>query len=408
LDEQGKGVTNLNNLPLRGLKVIDCATLMAAPWAATYLGDYGAEVVKIEHPKTGDTGRNFGAVKNGVGIFWKTLARNKKCITLNLGVEEGKRLFLQLIKEADVLIENFRPGTLEKWGLDWAVLSEVNPRLILLRCSGFGQAGPYSKRGGFGTVAEGMSGFAGMNGWPDGPPTLPPNALADGVAGIQAALAIMIAIHERDVLKSGLGQVLDICLYEPLMRLMEASIVEHSVLGTIPPRMGNRLSAAAPRNTYITKDGEWVALSASAQPIAEKVFKAIGQPELIIDPRFCDNPSRVQNVEALDEIVGAWIKAHSNQEVMSIFMEAGAVVGPIYTIDQIQEDEHFIFRKSLVEVEDKDFGHVTMPNVVTKFSRTPGEIRHTGASKGEHNEEIYQQLGLSVEEIKDLQTKGVI
>ena len=398
----------MNNLPLRGLKVIDCATLMAAPWAATYLGDYGAEVVKIEHPKTGDTGRSFGAVKDNIGIFWKTLARNKKCITLNLGVEEGKKLFLQLIKEADVLIENFRPRTLEKWGLDWKVLSEVNPGLILLRCSGFGQEGPYSKRGGFGTVAEGMSGFAGMNGWPDGPPTLPPNALADGVAGIQAALAIMIAIYERDVLKSGLGQVLDICLYEPLMRLMEASIVEHSVLGTIPQRMGNRLSSAAPRNTYITKDGEWVALSASAQPIAEKLFKAIGQPELIQDPRFCNNPSRVQNVEALDEIVGGWIKEHPIQDVMSILMEAGAVVGPIYTIDQLHEDEHFKFRKSLVEVEDKDFGHVTMPNVTTKFSRTPGEIRHTGASKGEHNEEIYQKLGLSVDQINELKTNGVI
>lgn len=401
-------MTNVNNLPLRGLKVLDCATLMAAPWAATYLGDYGAEVIKIEHPIKGDTSRSFGAVKDNVGVFWKTLARNKKCITLNLGVEEGKNLFLQLIKEADVLIENFRPGTLEKWGLDWKVLSEVNPRLILLRCSGFGQEGPYSKRGGFGTVAEGLSGFAGMNGWPDGPPTLPPNALADGVTSVQAALAIMIAIYERDVLGSGMGQVLDISLYEPLMRLMEASIVEYSVLGTIPQRVGNRLSSAAPRNAYITKDGEWVALSASAQPIAVNVFKAIGQPDLINDPRFCDNPTRVKNVEVLDEIVGGWIKEHSLQEVMSTFMEVGAVVGPIYNIDQLFEDEHFKYRKSLVEVEDPDFGHVTMPNVTTKFSRTPGEIRHTGASKGEHNEEIFKQMGLSEDQIKELITRGII
>ena len=398
----------MNNLPLRGLKVLDCATHMAAPWAATYLGDYGAEVIKIEHPLKGDTGRSFGAVKDNVGVFWKTLARNKKCITLNLGVEEGKNLFLQLIKEADVLIENFRPGTLEKWGLDWKVLSEVNPRLILLRCSGFGQEGPYSKRGGFGTVAEGLSGFAGMNGWPDGPPTLPPNALADGVTSVQAALAIMIAIYERDVLGSGMGQVLDISLYEPLMRLMEASIVEYSVLGTIPQRVGNRLSSAAPRNAYITKDGEWVALSASAQPIAVNVFKAIGQPDLINDPRFCDNPTRVKNVEVLDEIVGGWIKEHSLQEVMSTFMEVGAVVGPIYNIDQLFEDEHFKYRKSLVEVEDPDFGQVTMPNVTTKFSRTPGEIRHTGAGKGEHNEEIFKQMGLSDDQIKELITRGII
>jgi formyl-CoA transferase len=396
-------------MPLKGLTVIDCATHMAAPWAATYLGDYGAEVIKIEHPKTGDTARTFGAVKDGIGVLWKTLARNKKCITLNLGVDEGREIFLNLIVKADILIENFRPGTLEKWGLSWDILSEKNPRLILLRCSGFGQEGPYSKRCGFGTVAEGMSGFAAANGHPDGPPTLPPNALADGVTSIHAALAIMTAVYERDVLGSGKGQVIDISLYEPLMRLMEASMVEYSILGTIPQRMGNRLSSAAPRNAYITKDFRWVALSASAQPIAEKVFHAIGRPELIQDPRFCDNPSRVKNVEELDAIVGGWIKEHPMQEVIDTFLNAGAVIGPIYTVDQIFEDPHFLHRESIVTLEDKDFGSVTMPNVTAKFSRTPGSIRHTGASKGEHNNEIYQEvLGLSVEEIQQLKAKGVI
>lgn len=396
-------------MPLKGLTVIDCATHMAAPWAATYLGDYGAEVIKIEHPKTGDTARTFGAVKDGIGVFWKTLARNKKCITLNLGVDEGREIFLNLIAKADILIENFRPGTLEKWGLSWDILSEKNPRLILLRCSGFGQEGPYSKRGGFGTVAEGMSGFAAANGHPDGPPTLPPNALADGVTSIHAALAIMTAVYERDVLGSGRGQVIDISLYEPLMRLMEASMVEYSILGTIPQRMGNRLPSAAPRNAYITKDFQWVAISASAQPIAEKVFHAIGRPELIQDARFCDNPSRVENVDELDAIVGGWIKERPMQEVIDTFLNAGAVIGPIYTVDQIFQDPHFLHRESIVTLEDKDFGSVTMPNVTAKFSRTPGSIRHTGASKGEHNNEIYQEvLGLSVEEIQQLRLKGVI
>lgn len=396
-------------MPLKGLTVIDCATHMAAPWAATYLGDYGADVIKIEHPKTGDTARCFGAVKDGVGVFWKTLARNKKCITLNLGVEEGRDLFLNLIEKADILIENFRPGTLEKWGLSWATLSEKNPRLILLRCSGFGQDGPYSKRGGFGTVAEGMSGFAAINGHPDGPPTLPPNALADGVTSIHAALAIMTAVYERDVLGSGKGQVIDISLYEPLMRLMEASMVEYSVLGTIPQRMGNRLTSAAPRNAYITQDSQWVALSASAQPIAEKVFHAIGRPELIQDPRFYDNPNRVKNVEELDQIIGSWIEEHPMQEVIDTFLNAGAVIGPIYSVDQIFKDPHFMERESIITLEDRDFGSVTMPNVTAKFSRTPGIIRHTGAGKGEHNEEVYHELlGLSVEEIQRLQTKGVV
>lgn len=396
-------------MPLMGLTIIDCATHMAAPWAATYLGDYGADVIKIEHPKTGDTARSFGAVKDGVGVFWKTLARNKKCITLNLGVEEGRNIFLNLIEKADVLIENFRPGTLEKWGLSWDILSEKNPRLILLRCSGFGQEGPYSKRGGFGTVAEGMSGFAAVNGHPDGPPTLPPNALADGVTSIHAALAIMTAIYERDVLGSGKGQVIDISLYEPLMRLMEESIVAHSVLGTIPKRMGNRLPSAAPRNAYITKDSQWVALSASAQPIAEKVFHAIGRPELITDPRFVDNPSRVKNVEELDQIIGDWIKEHPMDEVIDTFLKAGAVIGPIYNVDQISKDPHFQYRQSILTLEDKDFGSVTMPNVTARFSRTPGSIRHTGASKGEHNHEIYQDLlGLSSAEIEQLRANGVI
>lgn len=398
-----------NTLPLRGLKVIDCSTMLAAPWAATYLADFGAEVIKIEHPKHGDQCRWFGAVKGGVGLTWKTISRNKKCITLNLSHAEGSKLFLRLIQEADVVIENFRPGTLEKWGLGWDVLNQINPRLILLRCTGFGQEGPYATRGGFGTVAEGMSGFAAMNGYPDSPPTLPPIALADGVAGIQSALCIMTAIYERDVLGSGIGQVIDISLYEPLMRLMEGSVVEYSVLGTVPSRVGNRINSAAPRNAYKTKNGRWVALSASSQQIAENVFHAIGRPELIDDLRFRDNPSRIRNVEELDNIIGTWISEYSMEEVVDTFMAAGAVIGPIYDIDQLFTDEHIKYRQSLVEVVDKDFGNVIMPNVAAKFSRTPGRITHTGPEKGAHNQEIFaEHLGLSTADINRLKEIGAI
>ncbi|MHB8947041.1 MAG: CaiB/BaiF CoA transferase family protein [Bacillota bacterium] len=395
-------------LPLEGLKVIDAATMMAAPWAATYLADYGAEVIKLEHPKTGDQSRRFGAVVKDVGVYWKSLSRNKKGVTLNLSKPEGKEIFLKLIKPFDVFIENFRPGTLEKWGLPWEVLHAANPRLIMLRCSGFGQTGPYAQRGGFGTVAESMSGFASMNGYPDSPPTLPPVALADGLTSVFAALAIMIAVYERDVLKSGEGQVIDISLYEPLMRMMEQPITEYSVLGTVPGRVGNRIQSAAPRTVYQAGDGGWVGLSASSQPIAENVFKAIGRPDLITDERFKDNPSRVKNVDELDAIIGGWVKQHTTQEVMDILLAAGGVVGPIYDIAQLFKDPHFAHRQSIVEMPDKDLGKVAMPNVVAKFSRTPGQIRWLGPDKGEHNREIYAGLGLSEDDLKRLKDNEVI
>lgn len=396
-----------DNLPLRGLKVIDMATMMAAPWAAAYLGDYGAEVIKVEHPKIGDGMRKFGALKDGQSVFWKTLSRNKRCITLD--VKKGQAVFLKLIQWADVLIENFRPGTMEKWGLGWEVISGANPKIIWLRVSGFGQEGPYATRGGFGTVAEGMCGFAALNGYPDSPPTLPPNALADGVCSSFAALAIMIALYEREVLGGGKGQIIDISLYEPLMRLLEGNVMEYSVLGLKSQRMGSRIASAAPRNLYKTKEGRWISLSGSAQPIAENVFKAIGRPELITDPKFCDNPSRVKNVVELDAIIGEWIGRHTQEEVMEIFLKAQAVVGPIYEMDQIFEDVHFKDRESLVAVEDEDFGRIKMPNTFAKFSRTPGTVQFTGGAKGVDNQKIYcNLLGLSLEELAKLQEDGVV
>jgi formyl-CoA transferase len=396
-------------LPLKGLKVLDISTMIAAPWAATYMGDFGADVIKVEHPVTGDNIRKFGALKDGKGVYWKSLNRNKKCITLELKKPEGKELFLKLVTWADVLIENFRPGTMEKWGLGWEVLKAANPGLIWLRVSAFGQEGPYAARGGFGTVAEGMSGYAAINGYPDGPPTLPPIALADGVCSAFAAYAIMVAVYERDVLGSKQGQVIDISLYEPLMRLMEVSLMEYSTLGLTTQRMGNRIASSAPRNSYKTKEGKWICLSGSAQPIAENIFKAIGRPDLINDYRFCNNFSRIKNVDELDAIIGEWIGRHSLDEVIERFMEAGAVIGPIYEVDQIFADEHFKYRESLVQIPDKDFGTITMPNVFAKLSRTPGKIQFSGEDKGAHNQEVYcGLLGLSLDELNELQTKEVI
>ncbi len=398
-----------NNLPLRGITVIDAATMLAAPWAAVFLADYGANVIKIEHPEKGDTGRGYGKQKNGVPLLWKSIARNKKCTTLNLSQPEGQELFKQLVAKADVLIENYRPNTLEKWNIGWDTLSAINPSLIMLRTTGFGQDGPYAKRGGFGTVAEAMSGFASINGPKGGAPTLPGMALADGVCGIFGALSIMIALHERNSNPDRIGQYIDISLYEPLMRLVEPHILSYDQLGVIAERVGNASVSVAPRNAYITQDGTWVALSGAAQPIAANVFKAIGKPELIDDERFCNNAARVKNVAELDALIGSWIKEHTLEEVQRTFFDCGAVIGPMYDMSQLFEDPHYQHRESFVSVEDEELGTVRMPNVVAKFSRTPGAVQHAGAPKGKHNQTIFcDMLGLSAERLAALQEKGII
>ncbi|MCG7343738.1 CoA transferase [Sporosarcina sp. ACRSL] len=396
-------------LPLQGLKILDISTMLAAPWASTFLADYGAEVIKVEHPQNGDHARKYGAQKDGEGIFWKTLNRNKKGITLNLKAPEGKRIFLQLVKDADVVVENFRPGTLDKWGLDWATLLEANPKLILLRTSGFGQDGPYAKRGGFGTVAEAMSGFTSINGEKGGKPTLPGMALADGVSSIFGALSIMIALYAQ--IQNGIeeGQQIDINLYEPLMRLLEPQITAYDQLGIIPEPIGNSSLQTAPRNAYLTKDNTWVALSGSTQSITENIFHAIGRVDLITNPKFSTNEQRLKNVVELDEIIGNWIKQFSYAEVVEIFSKAGAVVGPMYNIAQLFEDEHYQYRESFISVKDNDFGEMRVPNVVAKFSKTPGAIRHLGPDKGQHTEEILKEkVQLTDEQIQELKKMGII
>lgn len=398
-----------SNLPLRDITVIDAATMLAAPWAAAFLGDYGANVIKVEHPEKGDTGRSYGKKKNGTPLLWKSMARNKKGITLNLGQPEGQEIFKKLVEKADVVIENYRPGTLEKWNIGWDTLSAINPSLVMLRITGFGQEGPYAKKGGFGTVAEAMSGFASINGPKGGAPTLPGMALADGVCGIFGALSIMIALHERALNPEGKGQYIDMSLYEPLMRLVEPHILSYDQLGVIAERVGNASVSVAPRNAYITKDETWVALSGAAQPIAANVFKAVGRPELIEDERFCDNASRLKNVAELDAIIGGWIKERDREEVQRVFSECGAVIGPMYDVSQLFNDPHYCFRESFISVEDEELGTVRMPNVVAKFSRTPGKVSHAGPVKGKHNEEIFKgMLGFSETRLQELREKKII
>ena len=397
--------------PLAGLRVVDMATMMAAPWAATFLADYGADVIKLEHPSRGDHARQFGLSKDGEPVFWKTLARNKRSLCLDLKSDGGREVFERLAAEADVIIENFRPGVLARLGWDYARLSEIHPRLVLLSVTGYGQDGPYAQRPGFGTLIEAMSGFAASNGHPDGPPTLPAIPLADGVAGAFGALSVMIALRERDGdgtagSGSGLGQHIDLSLFEPLARLMEGHVLEYSALGLVRQRMGNGSLTSAPRNAYRARDGTWMALSASAQPVFERLMTAIGRPDLIDDPRFVTNHARIQNRADLDELLGAWIAARDRDEAIEELSRSGAAVGPVYDVAELLDDPHVQARRSFETHEDPVLGRLQVPSVVARFSRTPGQVRHLGPAPGASTDEILHELGFDEERIADLRAHG--
>ena len=401
------GANGRTKQPLSNVKVLDIASFMAAPMAAMWLGDFGADVIKVEHPN-GDMMRTWGSTKQGVPLFWKMVARNKRSITLDLHHEKGQGLLRRLAAKADVLVENFRPGTLSRWGIDYGELSKINPRLVFLSISAFGQTGPYRERAGFGTLAEAMSGYAYITGQSDGPPTLPGFGLADSVAGLCGALAVMVALHERDTV-SGLGQSIDLAIYEPLLTALGHQFVEYDQLGIVAQRMGSRLPFAAPRNTFRTKDGRWIAMSCSAQSIFERACHAIGRPDLITDPRFVDNVARTRNHEAVDEVFADWIGQHESSMILSTLNDAGAAAAPIYDVKEVFEDPHFKDRDNLTAVKDTELGVIRMQNVVPKFSRTPGRIRHAGPRLGQHTAEVYRDwIGLDQEELDVLHSEGVI
>jgi len=347
---------------------------MAAPMTAMWLADFGAEVVKIEHPK-GDMMRTWGSSKSGVPLFWKVVGRNKKSVTLDLHNPRGQDVFKRLVAKADVVVENFRPGTMARWGIDYEALRSINPRLVMLSISAFGQTGPYSSRAGFGTLAEAMSGYAHMTGSPDGPPLLPGFGLADGITGICGAFAIMVALHERDSV-SGAGQSIDLAIYEPLMTVLGHPFIEFDQLGIVAQRLGSRLPFASPRNTYRSLDGRWLAMSCSAQSVFERACRAIGRPDLIDDLRFIDNQARTANHEAIDAIFAEWIGARDSAEVLTVLNDAGAAVAPIYDVRDVFDDPHMKARDNLAQIPDDELGMVRMQNVVSKLSRTPGKINH--------------------------------
>jgi len=394
--------------PLEGLTVIDASSIVAGPMAATVMGDYGAEVIKIEHPARGDALRNMGLKKDGVPLWWKMVSRNKKAVTLNLSSPEGREIFLKIVAKSDVLIENFRPGTLERWGLGFDVLHAVNRGLVMLRVTGFGQNGPYAHRPGFGTVAEAMSGFAHITGTKDGPPTLPSMALADGIAGLFGAAAVMFALRWRDAGGGkGEGQVIDLSLYEPLFYILGAQVSYFDQLGFVQERAGNRgLMGGAPRNAYQTKDGRWVAFSSNAPAIVERIIRLLGLEK---DPRFSTLPEAYKNGNELDALLGKWIQEHAFQEVLSTFEEYEAAIGPVYSVADQFQDPHFLSRQDIVEILDSELGKIKMQGLVPRFSATPGSVEFAGPPKGAHNLEILRDwLGLEEEKLKELKDKGVI
>ena len=394
--------------PLEGTRVIDIATLFAGPMAATLLADYGASVIKVEHPR-GDPVRNHGYAKDGVPLWWKTLNRNKQAITLNLSTPEGRDLLLQLLEDADVLIENFRPGTLERWDLAPDLLMKMNPGLVIARVTGFGQFGPYARRPGFGTLAESMSGFASLTGQPDGPPTLPPFGLADGITGLTVANAVLMALLHRDRAGQGEGQVIDCAIIEPIMGMLGPHALVYDQLGIIQPRTGNRSANNAPRNTYQTRDNRWVAISTSAQSIADRVISLVGHPELVDEPWFSSGQERAHRADLLDRCVGDWIAQRDLDEVMEAFTEAQAAVAPIYDISQVMEDPQYRALDSIIEVDDPELGPIKMQNILFRMSETPGQVRWSGRAEGADNRQIYcEELGLTEGELAELKRKGVV
>jgi crotonobetainyl-CoA:carnitine CoA-transferase CaiB-like acyl-CoA transferase len=394
--------------PLDGLRVIDVSTILAGPLCCQILGDFGADVIKIEHPDSGDSMRGHGWQKDGTPLWWKEISRNKRTVGLDLGVPKGAEAFARIAASADVVVENFRPGTLEKWGLGPDQLRASNPGLVLLRLTGFGQVGPYAHRPGFGTLAEAMSGFAYLTGSADGPPTLPAFGLADSICGIAASSAVMMALWHRDA-HGGAGQVIDISILEPIMAAVGPGPTVYDQLGVIEERHGNRSTNNAPRNTYRTSDGSWVAVSTSAQRIAERVLRLVGHPEVIAEPWFASGRGRVQHAELLDAMVGDWIGARTRAEVLAAFEEVGAAIAPIYNARDIVQDVHIRETEMITEVPDPDLGPMLMHNVMWRMSETPGRIRFSGRRPGaDTNSVLIDELGYDPAEVASLREQGVI
>jgi crotonobetainyl-CoA:carnitine CoA-transferase CaiB-like acyl-CoA transferase len=394
--------------PLAGLRVIEAATLAAGPMVGTALGEFGAEVIKVEPPVAGDPMRTWGDRRDGIGLVWKSVSRNKRCVTLDLRQTEGQDLFHQLLDVSDVLVVGNRPSALARWGIDYESVHRAHPRVVMLHITGYGRGGPKSDRPGYGTLAEAMSGFAHVTGQPEGPPTLPPFMLADGVASLAGTYAVMMALYHRDV-HGGRGQLIDVNLIEPLARLIESSTLSFDQLGVSPGRVGNRLDASAPRNAYRTADDKWLAISSASPTIAMRVYRAIDRPELAEDSDYVDPVKRQDRAPEVDQLVAEWVAQRTLTEAMAIFERAEVTAAPIYDAEQLRADEHLQARGTFVDLDDPDFGSMTVQAPIVWMSDTPGRVDHLGRGLGVDNEAVYTGLlGLDADRLAALEAAGVI
>jgi crotonobetainyl-CoA:carnitine CoA-transferase CaiB-like acyl-CoA transferase len=394
--------------PLAGLKIVDISTVVAGPFAAGLLGDYGADVIKIEMPGSGDSLRALAPHKNGAPLWWKVTNRNKRGITLDLRQPAGRELFGRLVRDADVVVENFRPGTLDGWGItrDW--LHGLSPRLTILRVTGFGQDGPYAGRPGFARIFEAMSGFTQICGEEDGRPLHLGYPISDAVAGLFGALGVLAALHDLAKHPEKRGQEIDCSATEAMLRTLEFLAIEYDQLGTVRRRSGNRSQYAAPGNVYRTADGKWASIAASTQSIFERLCRALDLGSLPHDERFATNPARVRNCTALDEIVGATIGKLTLAALRETLTRHEVGFSPIYDIADVFADPQMKARAAIVSVPDSELGQVRMQGVVPRFSETPGAVQRAGPTLGEHNEEVYGGLGLTAAEIAGLRARKVI
>jgi crotonobetainyl-CoA:carnitine CoA-transferase CaiB-like acyl-CoA transferase len=393
---------------LAGLRVLDLATLAAAPLVATYLGEFGADVIKVEEPTRGDPIRSWGNQRDGIGLMWKSLSRNKRSITLDLRQAQGQDLVRRLVEHTDVVVVNTRPQTLARWGLDYAALRAVNPGIVMLHVTGYGLSGPKSDRPGFGTLGEAMSGFAHLTGEADGPPTLPPFMLADGIASLNAAYAVMMALYHRDVHGAG-GQLIDVNLIDPLARLLEQTLLGYDQLGLNPARAGNRWDISAPRNTYRTGDGKWLAMSGSSPTLALRVFHAIGRSDLVTDADFADPQRRLAIAGKVDAVIADWVAERTLAQAMATFEAAEVAAAPVYDIEALLADEQMRHREVFLRVSDDDLGSMTVQAPVPRFSESPPRVDHLGPRLGQHNTEVYTDLlGLDAGQLAELRAARII
>lgn len=388
---------------------MEMGSLLAGPFRGQLLGDFGAEVIKVEPPGKGDPMREWGRHrKNDKTLWWPIIARNKKSVTLNLREEEGQDLARKLIAGADVLVENFRPGTMERWGLGYDDLAETNPGLVMVRVSGYGQTGPYRERAGFGSIGEAMGGIRHVTGFPDMPPPRVGISLGDSLAATFGALGAVSALFNREA-NDGRGQVVDVGIYEAVLALMESTIPEYALAGYVRDRTGSILPGIAPSNTYITREGDYVVIGANADTVFGRFAEALGHPEWADDERYATHLARGEHQEELDDMISAWTGERTVEEVLEVMAEAGVPAGKVFTAKDMLEDPHYAERENIVEVEDEEIGPVPMQNVVPRLSGTPGKVRWSGPALGQHNGEVFGEvLKLSDEEQDGLKERGII